>query len=134
MSTPRGSPWVVIGAFALVGPPVGGIVFGLMLMLDGGIGAASFRDIGSLLGAALMGYFFGMMPALLTGVVAAAISSRVRSKLLWVTIATLTGAAFSSPSWGGFEGGLAPRMAVIGGIAALASAIVGLYVRPRWTN
>ena len=132
--TPRGSPWVVIGAFVLIGPPVGGIVFGLIPIFESGGGASAFQDLRSLLGIVLMSYVFGAMPALLSGAVAAAISSRVGSNILWVAAATMTGAATSPLFFGGYPHPFAPQMAIIGGIAALVSAVVGLYVRPRWTN
>lgn len=83
--------------------------------------------------AALMGYPFGALPAFLTGVSAAALSGRIRSKVAWVIVAVLPGGLFSVLAFSQIPG-LRVMFGLIGTVSALASSIAALQVRPRWSN
>ena len=80
----------------------------------------------------LMGLVGGCVPAFLTGVLSAAVSSRIRSKPVWVLFATVMGAVVSATVYGMPEGWV--YFAPVGGLAAFVSGLVGLSVRPRWSN
>ena len=59
--------------------------------------------------------------------------SRIRSKILWVLFAVGTGAAISTMVYGMAGGGWA-YFGPVGGLAASVAGLVGLGVRPRWSN
>ncbi len=132
MRTPRGSIWIVAGVFVVVGCYVGGLAVAVLMLMEFGR-PVGLNDLLLLPLAALLGYPFGMIPALLTGVLSGAISAWVRSKILWVMAATLAGFVFSvftvpepGETWGYFG--------PVGAVAAFVSALVALNGRPRWSN
>ncbi|MFN3536007.1 MAG: hypothetical protein ACK4Y4_01000 [Brevundimonas sp.] len=132
MQAPRGSVWMVAGVFAIVGCYVGGVIV-VAFALFGSRRPVGLDDLLLLPLVALAGYPFGIVPALLTGAVSGAISGWMRSKILWVMTATITGFAISiltfpepSENW--------RFIGPIGAVAAFVSALVALNVRPRWSN
>lgn len=122
----------MVGVFVLVGSPVGGLAFGLVALIEYPPESMGLVDLLRIPGALLVGLVGGCLPAFLTGSLSAAVSSRIDSKLLWVLIATVAGAAFSTMVYG-WSGGWV-YFSPIGGLAALVSGLVGLKVRPRWSN
>lgn len=129
--TPRGSVWLVIGAFALIGPYVGGLTVVIVSLIENPFGDPDWRDLALLPLAALSGYIFGIMPALVTGVFSGAVSSRVHSELAWVAFATVVGAAVSALTFATIPGSWS-YVAPVGAVSALVSALVALKVRPRY--
>jgi hypothetical protein len=127
--TPRGSFWLVIGAFALIGPYVGGLTVVLVSLIESPFGSPDWRDFVWLPVAGLSGYIFGIMPALATGALSGAISSRVHSKPAWLAISTVVGAGVSALAFATVPGSWT-YFAPVGGVSALASALVALKVRP----
>jgi len=132
MNAPRGSFWTVVGVFVLVGAPTGGLAFGLMAFVQDPPASVGLVDLLRIPGALLVGLVGGSLPALMTGLLSAAVSSRIDSKFLWVLIATVGGVAFSTLVYG-WTGGWV-YFGPLGGLAGLVSGLVGLRVRPRWSN
>ena len=132
MSAPAGSFWTTVGAFVLIGPPVGGIALAIASAWEAGQ-PLSFMDWAQLpFGGAIMGYIGGALPAGLTGLIAAAVSPLIPSKALWVTGATAMGALASALIFNAMGPSL--PVVLIGAGAAFAAALVGLQVRPRQSN
>ncbi len=123
---PRGSFWTVVGVFVLVGSPFGGLAFGLVSLIENRPESFEPADLIRLPGFLLMGLVGGCLPAFLTGVLSAAVSSRIRSKTLWVLFATIMGAVTSMIVYS-MPGGWV-YFAPIGALAALVSGLVGLGV------
>jgi len=132
MNAPRGSFWTVVGVFVLVGAPTAGLAFGLIVFVEYPPASVGLVDLLRIPGALLTGLVGGCLPALMTGLLSAAVSSRIDSKMLWVLIATVAGAAFSTMVYG-WSGGWV-YFSPLGGLAGLVSGLVGLGVRPRWSN
>lgn len=123
---------MVVGVFVLIGPFIGGVFFGVLILAESSE-AVGWRELVSLPLTGLMGYVMGFWPALLTGAACGVISSRISSKILWVVLATVAGAAFSSLT-AGDQTDAWRFFAPIGAVAALSSSLVALQVRPRWRN
>ena len=131
-AAPRGSFWTVVGVFIVVGSPVGGLAFGVTSMVENPPNVFRLEDLVRFPGFMLMGLVGGCFPAFLTGALSAAVSSRIRSKPVWVLFATVMGALVSAAVYGMSEGWV--YFAPVGGLAAFVSGLVGLSVRPRWSN
>lgn len=132
MGTPRGSVWVVMGAFVLIGPYVGGLAVWSILALNsfGGLaGPPGLTDILTFPLAGLIGYPFGALPAAATGLLLGLVSSRIRSKVAWILLAVPVGALTSTIVLGAMW-----MFALTGAGAALVSALIAVHVRPRWSN
>lgn len=132
MRTPQGSIWVVLGTFVLICPYVGGLAIWSILALNsfGGLtGRLSLTDILAFPLTGLIGYPFGVLPAAVTGLLLGMVSSRIRSKAVWVLLAVVVGTLASILILGAMW-----MFAITGAGAALISALVALHVRPRWSN
>ena len=132
MTAPRGSFWTVVGVFILVGSPAGGLAFGLILIAENPPYVLRLGDLIRLPAFALMGFVGGCLPAFLTGVLSAAVSSRIGSRIVWVLFAMAAGASISAMVYG-MTGGWV-YFGPVGAFAAFVSGLVGLGVRPRWSN
>ena len=134
----EGSFWKTVGAFAIVGPPVGGLILVVLVLLSVPNAIASTRpyDLLALPMAAVAGYPFGIVPAALTGVVAGAVSTWIPSKSIWVMCSMIAGAVFSWIAMSILTGTqeFSVLFIGIGSAAGLISALVGLQFRPRWSN
>lgn len=133
-----GSFWKTTLAFALVGPPIGGLsLIGwwtyLSFAKDGGI---EETPLGLVAIGVFYGYGFGLLPACITGALSSVVSPAVRANGAWVatsagigwlvTVSVLGGTGFlnngpSGPFWNG----------LIGAIPALLCALLTRGVRPR---
>ena len=137
---PAGSFWKTVGAFVVVGPFVGGLVLGLIGLNSGFGGLASgpmrIENFAAVLLWGLVAYPFGFIPAALTGLVGGIISTKVSSKIAWVAVCTLAGAVIAAAIMAIMFGGADVFVfyGSIGAVAALASSLVGLQVRPRWSD
>jgi hypothetical protein len=117
--------------FVAFGPAIGGTALGLWFIaldiLDGG--QFHWGAITTLPLLAVAAYIFGLLPAFFTGVAAMALSPRIFNDRLWLLAVTAVGLVsgvvyvFLSPSTGLLMGG-------IGAVAALASGILALAIRP----
>jgi peptidoglycan/LPS O-acetylase OafA/YrhL len=131
---PARSPWL---RYPLLGPPIGATAFALYMaalgvreVLAGGNDTVAGWLLQYLVFGwpifMVFGYVFGVLPALLTGAVAAWLRPRGRG---WPQVATLAavGAALSyGASWlMGQDPGTATRMAACGAIAAAVCAATG---------
>jgi len=118
--------------FLLLGPPIGGVTLGIMAFIDHGraIGSASLEQLLGLPVWALMGYLPGVVPALVTGITGCGASALLRTDRWWLVVVTATGAASSGllSLWGGLQA--LPILLIVGGVAAFASGILSLAVRP----
>jgi hypothetical protein len=129
---PRGSIWVVVGAFVLIGPYVGGLVVWTMLAVEsfGGLtGPLTVKDVLGFPFAGLIGYPFGAVPAAVTGIIGGVLSSSIRPKPVWIVVVTVVGAVAS-----GLILGWALLFTLPGAIAAFVAGLVALRVRPRWAK
>lgn len=124
---PAGSFWTVVGVFVLFGPPLGGFALVVLELLRAGP-----PDFGWAVIAVIASPIAGILPAAATGLGAAAISSRVGSRLLWALACAALGASLAGLVLGG--GGFLPGgdIAAVGGAAGLGAALLSLPVRPRW--
>ena len=124
---PAGSFRTVVGVFVLFGPLLGGLALVILDILRGGP-----PDFGWAMIAVIASPIAGILPAAATGLMAAAISSRVDSRLLWALACAALGAGLAGLVLGG--GGFMPigDIAAAGAAAGLGSALLSLPVRPRW--
>ena len=132
MRTLQGSIWLVLGTFVLVGPYVGGLAIWSILALNsfGGLaGRLSLTDILTFPLTGLIGYPFGALPAAATGLLLGLVSSRIRSKAVWILLAVAVGTLASMLMLGAMW-----MFAITGAGAALVSALAAVHVRPRWSN
>tara|TARA_R110002051_G_scaffold94311_2_gene164192 strand:+ start:118 stop:489 length:372 start_codon:yes stop_codon:yes gene_type:complete len=123
---------MVVGAFVLLGPYVGGLVVWLMLAVDSFGGLARPLTIKDVLGfpfAGLIGYPFGAIPAAVTGLIGGALSASIRSKPLWIVLVTALGGLVS-----GMILGWSLLFMLPGVIGAFVAGLLALQVRPRWRN
>ncbi len=132
MSAPAGSFWTTVGAFVLIGPPVGGTVVAVWSAFE----QTSPMSLGDWLqlplGGALIGYLGGAIPAFITGVLASAAAPVVPRREIWVAGATLLGGGVSFVTYSTI--GMPPAIFAAGAAASLVASLVGLQVRPRRAN
>jgi hypothetical protein len=133
-----------VGAFALIGPPVGTafvwvwIFFPVPAAVGGGHTIPSLiAFLGSLAGSALatliVGYVLGVVPAAMTGLVCHFFAQAVRSDTLWVTLCGLTGAIAGALSALILTRTLALDMAILAVPGAMAASACALKLRrSRW--
>lgn len=101
-----------------------------MLNSFGGLaGRLSQTDILTFPLTGLIGYPFGALPAAATGLLLGLVSSRIRSKAVWILSAVAVGTLASMLMPGAMW-----MFAITGAGAALVSALVAVHVRPRWSN
>jgi hypothetical protein len=132
-----GSRIATVAVFALVGPPVAGVIVTF---------AVAWREILEMPELALMaiwgvplGYLIGIIPALLTGLAAMALSPRLANGWSWAGAATLIGAAVSGASgplvnFGGEMFSTAQQVAIFaagGSGASLLCSLICLRFRPK---
>ena len=121
---------MVVGTFVLIGPYVGGLLVWSYLAVQGfgglvdGIGVV---DVLTWPFAGLLGYPFGALPAALTGAACGFLSGLIPSRIAWVGLSVVLGilATVIVLGW-------SLMFTLTGAVAALASAVVALKVRPRW--
>ncbi len=135
MQAPRGSVWTTAGVFTLVGSYVGGLVVAISSAMSGfgGLSDSSWSSVVSIPVMALLGPVFGFLPAAGTGLIAGALSGRVRNKLAWVVLASVIGAALSGLLLAHDRDGWV-FFGAVGAVSAFVSSLIALQVRPRWTN
>lgn len=120
--------------FLVFGPPIGGVVLGLVFSLsdvfDGG--HVVWSTLSALPILALLGYIYGFLPALLTGLAAGVMSRRIGGSRVWLLAVTATGAISSAVCTAVFVPSLyfVSVLAAIGAVAAFASGVLSLAVRP----
>lgn len=126
----------VLLVFVIVGPLVGGFVFGLFLAASEGAGVGA---PGLALTTALLGHLGGLLPAAVTGGLCAGASPWLRSRAAWLAFAVVAGAGISVahlaladtyPTSTPGTGDLV-RIAVVGAVAALGCALISDGFRPR---
>ncbi len=134
MTPPAGSFWKTVGAFVVIGPYVGGLIAGSQMIASGfgGFAETGLQGWFSLPLVALLGYPFGALPAAITGAVSAFLSGHIGSRLVWVLLSTVTGFVAASLASSGAPGHWA-FYGTMGAAGGLASSLVGLQLRPRWT-
>ncbi len=126
----------VLLVFMIVGPLVGGFVFGLFLAASEG---ADLGGPGLALTTALLGHLGGLLPAAVTGALCAAASPWLKGRAAWLAFAVVAGAGTSAahlaladtyptstPGTGDFM-----QIAVVGAAAALGCALISDGFRPR---
>lgn len=121
---------MVVGTFVLIGPYVGGLLVWSYLAVQGFGGLAVGIDVVDVLTwpfAGLLGYPFGALPAALTGAACGFLSGLVRSRIAWVGLSIALGILATVIVLGWSQ-----LFVFAGAVAALASAVVALQVRPRW--
>lgn len=121
--------------FAAVGPPVGGLVVGLALAAMVGFERGfTLSLLSSLPTTALLGYAYGVLPAVATGWAASSASPFLGNDRVWLVVSAALGALLSSISlWFIVIGGtLAGSLGVLGAgcMAGLVGGICSLAVRP----
>lgn len=120
---------MVVGTFVLIGPYVGGLLVWSLLALSGFGGFADRIEVVDVLTwpfAGLLGYPFGAFPAAITGAACGFLSRVIRSRIIWIGLAVAVGILVTVVVLG-----WALMFVLAGAVAALASAIVALQVRPR---
>lgn len=133
-----GSFWKTALTYAFAGPPLGGLVIvgwlGLWSFLTGG---QVVSDVAGwlLLAGIFYGYVFGLLPAFLTGVLSAVVSSRFQSWRIWAAISCVIGywIAALALSWMGlFTDDLSAKVSngFIGAIPAIFCAWLSRKHRP----
>lgn len=114
--------------FLVFGPPIGGVVLGLVLSLsdvfDGG--RVVWSTLAALPFLAVLGYIYGFLPALLTGLAAGALSPRIDDSRVWLLAVTAAGAISSAV----FTTVFAPNLYFLLVLAAFSSGVLSLAVRP----
>lgn len=123
---------MVLGAFVLIGPYVGGLVIWSILAIEGFGGLAGRPSLADVLAfplTGLIGYPFGALPAAATGLLVGLASAHIRSKAGWILLATAIGALTSMLILGTMW-----IFALTGATAAFVSAMVTVHLRPRWSN
>lgn len=124
----------VAAVFAFAGPLVGtmlvlGVLAVAILMTnpENGLVALLMWPF-----AAVLGMMIGFVPALLTGLVMAALSKRLKTRLLWLGVATACGVLATALVYRLAGLGQDPLMIVgCGGGSALVCALLTLGLRPR---
>jgi hypothetical protein len=123
------APFLYAVLFGFLGPPVGSLVISLPLVLEkGAIGWLAVAGMG------FMSYFFGLLPAMLTGI-GAGFAHRLPA-LAFVPLCAAMGAGFSLAfamliRFGGEAGHSWQYMAVPGAVGATAAAICAVPLG-RW--
>ena len=135
MRAPRGSVWRVTGIFLIAGGYVGGLIMAVRLTISGfgGLAEPTLLNVLSVPVMGMLGWVFGFGPAVGTGLLAGLSSFVIRSRGAWVASASVLGGLMSglllahdAEDWALYG--------VIGALSALASALIALGVRPRWSN
>ncbi len=132
-ATQSGSSLRTVFVFLVVGPPIGGVVMAVARI-------AAYRELFPELAwfvviAAFYGYFFGAIPALITGIISALASPFLKSNELWIAVSGIAGAAVTALLLGndqlfyGVGNALWPSL-VVGGLPALACAWLRRFDRP----
>ena len=133
----QGSIVRTIAVFALVGPAVPSLPLAGLFALAAIGGAFAPHEA---LVAIAQGYAYGFIPALFTGVVAAAVSPKIDGKGRWIGLAMLVGvpvsalagipAALPMPSLQALLA-VCGMMGLFGAIASSACALLTAKFRPR---
>jgi hypothetical protein len=123
------APFLCAALFGIVGPPVGSLAVSLPLVADEG--AVAWLAVAAM---AAMSYFFGLVPAVLTGI-GAGFAIRLPA-VAFVPLSAALGAAFSLGfalliDFGGEAGHSLQYMAVPGALGATVAALCALPVG-RW--
>ena len=81
-----GSFWKTTLTFAIAGPPIGGLslVAWWILLSFAQTGSVEGRDLWLVPAGVFYGYFFGLLPAFITGSLGSALSPAIRSTGAWV--------------------------------------------------
>jgi hypothetical protein len=120
------APFLYAVLFGIVGPPVGSLAISLPLVIDEG--AVALLAAAAM---AAMSYFFGLVPAVLTGFLAG-FAHRLPA-LVFVPLCAASGAAFSLGfalliHFGGGTGQSVQYMAVPGALGAGVAALIAVPV------
>lgn len=124
----------VTAIFAFVGPVVGatlviGVMAAALLITDAENGLVALLMWPF---AAVLGMLIGFVPALLTGVMMAALSTRLRSRVLWLGVSVLCGVAMTALVYRLASLGSDPTIIIgCGGGSAALCALMTLGWRPR---
>lgn len=124
----------VAGVFALIGPLIGAtLVMGVMavslMMVDPPNAVVTLLMWPF---AAVLGMMIGFVPALLTGGLMAALSTRLKTRLAWIGAAAVCGMATTALFYRLADLGSDPMIPLVcGGGAAVACALITLGWRPR---
>ncbi|WP_298127824.1 hypothetical protein [Brevundimonas sp.] len=87
--------------------------------------------LSALPGTIIGGYLFGIVPAFITGMMAAGLSDRIRNDWLWLATGTVIGTLSSVAFFVFLSPGLSIPIGGVGAVAALGSGILALGVRPK---
>lgn len=125
----------VLLVFVIVGPLIGGLVFGVYLAASQG-GADAFSVA---LTAALLGHLGGLLPATVTGAACVAASFWLSGRKIWLAFAVVIGAVISAAHLALFDTyptstpGPADFLIIgaVGAAAALICALISEGFRPR---
>ncbi len=136
----------IVGVFALAGPPLPALALLAVGIAGGGLKPESVGQVGAaILLFGFFAYILGVIPAFLTGVLAAALSPRITGTAGWLAACALLGALVSavfifllaSPPAGarawstGDLGGLTVFFAASGGGAGFVCALLALGFRRK---